>query len=100
MIQHLMDANASLRRVKKHRDVKLSYRPDFNPWEGACLCVHDAGFDNAPGHKSQRGHMLLFGAGEIISDHKGRHQIHPIAWQSSRITRAVRSTLSAEAYSC
>eukprot|EP00959_Pyramimonas_sp_CCMP1952_P214912 4497627-Pyramimonas_sp.AAC.1 len=61
--------------------------------------VTDSAFDNLPKHRSQRGHFIMLGDQKINEDHSNKHKVHSIGWQSPKIQRVVRSTLSAEAYS-
>ena len=49
---------------------------------------------------SQRGFFLMMCDKGMLDDHNNLHQCHVVAWSSGRIHRVVRSTLSAEAYSC
>ena len=66
----------------------------------ATIAAHDASFDNMPNHSSQRGFFLMVCEKEMIEDHTRLHKCHVVAWSCGRIHRVVRSTLSAEAYSC
>eukprot|EP00959_Pyramimonas_sp_CCMP1952_P447341 9366535-Pyramimonas_sp.AAC.1 len=52
--------------------------------------VTDSIFDNPPKHRSQRGHFIVSGVEKINEDHGNKYKIQ----------RAVRSSPSAEAYSC
>lgn len=52
-----------------------------------------------PKRKSQRGVVLLADR-RILTDHQGRSLVHPILWATGRIARVMKSTLSAETYSC
>eukprot|EP00959_Pyramimonas_sp_CCMP1952_P467860 9492291-Pyramimonas_sp.AAC.1 len=62
--------------------------------------VTDNAFDNLPKHRPQRGHFILLGDQKINDDYSNKYKVHCIGWPSSKIQRVVRSTLSAEAYSC
>eukprot|EP00959_Pyramimonas_sp_CCMP1952_P226708 4740194-Pyramimonas_sp.AAC.1 len=42
----------------------------------------------------------MLGDQKINEDHSNKYTVHCIGWQSSKIQRVVRSTISAEAYSC
>lgn len=72
----------------------------FNKENITVIAVHDASFANTDGHKSQRGYWLCIGSGEMKSNHQDLHRMHVLQWHSGKIQRVVRSTLSAEAYSC
>lgn len=99
-IRDIMDANAAIRRIKKHESAPLTFRGTFDPLESAIICVTESAFDHMPQHRPQRGHFLLLADVNMLDDHSHRHGCHCIAWQSSRIHRAVCSTLRAEAYRC
>ena len=43
---------------------------------------------------------MLLCDGAVLDDHQRLHRVHCLGWESSRIQRVVRSTLSAEADSC
>eukprot|EP00959_Pyramimonas_sp_CCMP1952_P140698 2944428-Pyramimonas_sp.AAC.1 len=53
-----------------------------------------------PNYKSQRGFYIVVGDGNMMDDRGKLHPCMLLAWSSGRIGLAVRSTLSAEAYSC
>eukprot|EP00959_Pyramimonas_sp_CCMP1952_P195436 4086414-Pyramimonas_sp.AAC.1 len=53
-----------------------------------------------PNHKSQRGFYIMVGDGAIMDDHNKLYPCMLLSWSSGRIGLAVRSALSAEAYSC
>eukprot|EP00972_Heterocapsa_arctica_P002340 339377-Heterocapsa_arctica.AAC.1 len=57
----------------------MVFKTGINPKELCLRVVHEAAFDNLPQHNL--------------------YLVHCLGWQSSRIQRAVRSTLAAEAYS-
>ena len=79
--------------AKLVRDVKQYHKEEV-------VAVHDASFNNLPGHKSQKGYWLGISTPELMKDRTSLHHIHFVHWTSSKIQRVVRSTLSAEAYSC
>ena len=63
------------------------------------VAVHDASFNNLPGHKSQKGYWLGISTPEVMKNRSSLHRIHFVHWTSSKIQRVARATLSAEAYS-
>ena len=99
----LKEASKLVREVKQyHQEEELIFRPGmaWQPEDIAVVAVHDASFNNLPGHKSQKGYWLGISTPELIKDRTKVHHIHFVHWTSSKIQRVVRSTLSAEAYSC
>ena len=91
------------RRIKQeHQGRKMIFRPGINFESGkvAVLAVHDASFANVEGHRSQKGHWIAVTNKEMLEDKTQLHAIHMLQWHSGKIQRVVRSTLSAEAYSC
>ena len=99
----LKDAAKLVPEVKHyHQEEELIFRPGmaWQPEDIAVVAVHDASFNNLPGHKSQKGYWLGISTPELIKDRAKVHHIHFVHWTSSKIQRVVRSTLSAEAYSC
>ena len=99
----LKEASKLVREVKQyHQEEELIVRPGmaWQPEDIAVVAVHDASFNNLPGHKSQKGYWLGISTPELIKDRTKVHRIHFVHWTSSKIQRVVRSTLSAEAYSC
>lgn len=64
------------------------------------IAIHDASFANTEGHKSQKGHWIAIANKEMLSDKTQLHRMQMLQWHSAKIQRVVRSTLSAEAYSC
>ena len=99
----LKDAAKLIREVKQfHKEEELVFRPGM-PWQPeniAVVAVHDASFNNLPCHKSQKGYWLGISTPDLMKDQSSVHHIHFVHWTSSKIQRVVRSTLSAEAYSC
>ena len=98
----LKDAAKLVREVKQfHKEEELVFRPGM-PWQPgniAVVPVHDASFNNLPGHKSQKGCWLGISTPDLMKDQSLVHRIHFVHWTSSKIQRVARSTLSAEAYS-
>ena len=99
----LKDAAKLVRDVKQfHKGEELVFRPgmSWQPEDIAAVAVYDASFNNLPGHKSQKGYWLGISTPELTKDRSDVHHILFVRWASSKIQRVVRSTLSAEAYSC
>ena len=87
-ISSLKEAAKLVRDVKQyHKDDELVYRPGMS-------------FNILPGHKSQKGYWSGISTPQIMKDRTSVHDVHFVRWTSSKIQRVVRSTLSAEAYSC
>ena len=61
--------------------------------------VQDASFDNLKDSGSQAGKQLLLGDPRLLECTDELHPVATMEWQSSRIKRVVRATLTAEAYS-
>eukprot|EP00959_Pyramimonas_sp_CCMP1952_P137775 2884023-Pyramimonas_sp.AAC.1 len=59
--------------------------------------VTDSAFDNRPDPDRSEDAPSCY---RINEDHGNLYNVHCFGWQSSKIQRVVRSTLSAEAYSC
>ena len=87
---------------QEHQGRKMVFRPGINFKDGeiAVVAIHDASFANTEGHKSQKGHWIAIANKEMLSDKTQLHRMHMLQWHSGKIQRVVRSTLSAEAYSC
>ena len=98
-VKDIQEANSILRLILKQQCASLMFEAGIDPEQLCLLVVHDATFYNLPQHKSQRGHFVLVTDKRIAADHDNLYQVHCIGWQSSRIQRAVGSTLAAEAYS-
>ena len=102
-ISSLKDAAKLVRDVKQyHKKEELVFRPGM-PWQSgniSVVAVHDASFNNLPGHQSQKGYWLGISTPKLMEDRTSLHHIHFVHWTSSKIQHVVRSSLSAEAYSC
>lgn len=98
-VADLVDANNVARHIKATTP-RLMFTTVMDSRQCAHVAVHDASFDNMPNRKSQCGVVVLLADRRPLADHQGRYLVHPIMWASGRITRVVKSTLSAEAYSC
>ena len=102
-IEDLAEASKLIRTVKsEYKDKRMIYRSglQFSADDIAVVAVHDASFANVGNHGSQRGYWLGITTKGLIEDHSKMHTVHFLQWNSGRIHRVVRSTLSAEAYSC
>lgn len=85
-VQTLVDANKVVRRIKsEHLDLKFQHLGD----RGVELVVFsDSSLGNLPDGGTQGGHLiLLMGEDGVFS---------PLAWNSKKIRRVVRSTLAGE----
>ena len=83
----LLQLNKVIARIKT--DNMRVYMPRMERIEGCHIeCYSDASFANLPGSGSQSG-VVIF-----IRDGNGRRC--PVFWQSRKIRRVVKSTLSAE----
>lgn len=92
--------NAAVRHINESQIPRLNYSSNFDTEKSGILRITDRVFDNMPKHRLQRGHFLLLSDGRIVSGHSSRYGIHCVPWQSSRMRRVARSTLSAETYDC
>ena len=102
-VEDLAEASRLIRMVKsEHREKRMIFRPGlkFSEDDIAVVAVHDASFANVGNHGSQRGCWLGITTKGLLEDHNKMHTVHFLQWNSGRIHRVVRSTLSAEAYSC
>ncbi len=102
-VEDLAEASRLIRMVKsEHNEKKMIFRPGlkFSEEDIAVVAVHDASFANVGNHGSQRGCWLGITTKNLLEDHNNMHTVHFLQWNSGRIHRVVRSTLSAEAYSC
>ena len=86
-VEDIITANKVVQRLKK-KDVTV-VMPALDDVTNLCIeCYSDASFGNLPGGGSQGGYIIF------ISDGNG-HSC-PVAWQSKKIRRVVKSTLAAE----
>ena len=102
-VEDLAEASRLIRMVKsEHQGKRMIFRPGlkFSEEDIAVVAVHDASFANVGNHGSQRGCWLGIATKSLLEDHNNMHTVHFLQWSSGRIHRVVRSTLSAEAYSC
>ena len=81
-------ANKILRQMK-NKNVELTFPNLGNLDEVKFIVYHDASFGNLSGGGSEGGYF-------IVLSNEQENIISPIAWQSKRIKRVVKSTLGAE----
>ena len=80
-------SNKIVRKVH-YQDVTLCFHMDFNVMDCKVVTFCDASFKNLANHGSQGGFIAF------IIDNKGIYS--PIAWQSRKVRRVVKSTIAAE----
>lgn len=92
-VHHLLEANNIVRRAKQFSDLELSFQPI--PASKLRLCVRsDAAFVNVGDH-TQAGYVIGFSTDDLNLG-KGTTRT-PAVWKSFKLSRAVGSTLAAEA---
>eukprot|EP00959_Pyramimonas_sp_CCMP1952_P389132 8153366-Pyramimonas_sp.AAC.1 len=99
-VQDMKDMNSLVRSIHREGKTQTVFRGGFDLKKSVIIASHDASFDNMPNPKSQRGLYIKVGDGNMMDDHTKLYPCMLLAWSSGRIGRAVRNTLSAEAYSC
>ena len=80
-------ANKCVKRLKNDH-VSISFPPLGNIKDCELVVYADASFKNLPGGGSQGGYIVF------MQNHSGNHA--PLAWQSRKLKRVVKSTLGAE----
>ena len=91
----LKEVNGVLRYVRATNDAYLRIVPtDFS--ELILVCYGDAGWANAPGHKSQGGLVIVATDKKALGEKRSASLLE---WKSYRHQRILRSTLAAEAAS-
>ena len=94
-VQHLLDANKVLHEAKSHR-VSLMVVPIQE--EHVTFCTFsDASFATSKDNNSYQGTLVVATDWRMLADQQA--VIVPVAWCSKKISRVVRSTLSAEVVS-
>lgn len=94
-IKCLRQANNIVRRAKQHADLSVAFKPiPLN--QLTVVCHSDAAFANVGDH-TQAGYIIAF-------THRDLNQgvecaWNPVVWKSSKLSRAVSSTLAAESQS-
>ena len=89
-VEDLCRANKVLKKAKENVTVKLPKLDNLNNLK--LVAYHDASYANLKDGGSQGGYVIF------ITDHAGT-KLSPIAWQSKRMKRVVKSTLAAETLS-
>eukprot|EP00435_Cladocopium_sp_Y103_P001293 s456_g1.t1 len=94
-VHHLLEANNVIRRAKQFADLEVTFQPI--PAEKLRLCCHsDAAWANVGVH-TQAGYVIGFTTDEL--DVGKETTWTPAVWKSFKLSRAVGSTLAAEAQS-
>ena len=102
-IKDLAEASRMIKQIKSGhlgRKIFFSSKVKYDPGDVSVIAVHDASFNNVANHGSQRGCWIGVTNKKMIDEHGSTHGVHFLQWSTGRIQRVVRSTLSAEAYSC
>ena len=102
-IKDLAEASRLIKQIKANhlgRRIIFSSKVQYDPGDVTAIAVHDASFNNVANHGSQRGCWIGITNKKMIDEHGSKHGVHLLQWSTGRIQRVVRSTLSAEAYSC
>ena len=94
-VADLRKANQAIRRAKLDRDLCLTFKT-IKPEDLTVVCHSDAAFANV-GEHTQAGFVVAFTESKLQDGHES--QWCPAVWRSHRLTRAVGSTLAAEAQS-
>eukprot|EP00435_Cladocopium_sp_Y103_P016341 s443_g4.t1 len=94
-VHNLCEANNIIRRAKQHADMKICFK-SIPPESFRLVCHSDAAFANV-GVYTQAGYVIGFTDASL--DGNVPAPWTPAVWKSSRLSRAVSSTLSAEAQS-
>ena len=96
---NLLMANKVLRYLKGSADVEIVYRPLASN-KTRVISFSDAAFQNMPNSKSQGGQYIVIAEDtEQTIPSVTWTPVAPISWQSQRLKRVVKSTLSAEVLS-
>ena len=91
-VQHLLEANKVLQETKAHR-VSLMIVPITE--QNVTFCTFsDASFATSKDNNSYQGTLVVVTDWRMLANE--RAVIVPVAWSSKKISRVVRSTLSAE----
>ena len=92
-VHHLLEANNVIRRAKQFADLEITFEPI--PIDQLRLCCHsDAAWANLGNH-TQAGYIIGFITSDL--DIGKETTWTPAVWKSFRLSRAVGSTLAAEA---
>ena len=92
----LLQANKVLREAQEHSDTKIWYRA-IPVKDITHISFGDASFASPKNMNSFQGHIICATSTEL--DQNRQAPLSPLTWSSKKISRVVRSTLSAEAFS-
>ena len=95
-VQSLLQCNKVLREAQEFSDVKIWFR-HMPPEEITFVSFGDASFASPKQLSSFQGSVICATTEALNANQEA--PISPISWSSKKISRVVRSTLSAEAYS-
>lgn len=94
-IDDLRCANQAVRRARQEKDLGISFSP-IPVDELTVICHSDAAWANR-GHHTQAGYVIAFTQAQM---QEGKESMWcPASWRSHKLSRAVSSTLGAEAQS-
>ena len=96
VVNTLLLCNRVLREAQEHSNVKICFR-SLEPFSVTHVSFGDASFASAKQLNSFQG-SLICATTQSLNENK-KAPISPLTWSSKKISRVVRSTLSAEAYS-
>ena len=94
-VQTLLDANKVLREGQDYEEVGITFQ-SIPPKEVSFISFGDASFANSRTLYSHQG--VVIGATNQNLQRNLEAPLSPVTWMSKRISRVVRSTLSAEAH--
>ena len=95
-VQSLLQCNKVIREAQEFSDVKIWFR-HMPPEEITFVSFGDASFASPKQLSSFQGSVICATTEALNANQEA--PISPISWSSKKISRVVRSTLSAEAYS-
>ena len=95
-VQTLLLANKVLREAQTHDEVKICFR-SISPDLVTHVAFGDASFASPKQLASFQGSMIFATTPDLQKNQQA--PLSPLTWSSKKISRVVRSTLSAEAYS-
>ena len=94
-VKHLRQANNIVRRARQFSDLNITFKP-IPVQNLTVVCHSDAAFANVGDH-TQAGFVIAF-TDKALNDSVMSHW-NPVVWRSFKLSRAVSSTLAAEAQS-
>ena len=95
-VQTLLSANKVLREAQVHDSVKICFR-SISPDKVTHVAFGDASFASPKQLASFQGSLIFATTPDLQKNQQA--PLSPLTWSSKKISRVVRSTLSAEAYS-